>query len=93
LIKLLPSILFQKYVYSLALEIARPGNQQCANCVGTLSFPINGPFSTGSESEWFLPFLQQVLILNYVSIVKFHVVVVVVYVATAAEVRRVRRCY
>jgi len=24
----------------LALEMARPGNQHCANCIGTLSFPV-----------------------------------------------------
>jgi len=33
-------------------------------------------------SEWFLPILQQVVILNRVFIVKFPVIVVVVYVAT-----------
>jgi len=40
LTKLLPYILFQKYIYILALEMASPGNQHCANCIGTLSFPI-----------------------------------------------------
>jgi len=39
LAKLLPYILFEKYIYILALEMARPGNQHCASCVGTLSFP------------------------------------------------------
>ena len=34
-------ILFEKYIYILALEMASPGNQHCANCIGTLSFPIN----------------------------------------------------
>jgi len=29
-----------KYIYILALEIASSGNQHCANCIGTLSFPI-----------------------------------------------------
>ena len=38
--KLLPYILFEKYIYILALEMASPGNQHCANCIGTLSFPI-----------------------------------------------------
>jgi len=28
-----------KYIYILALEMAGPGNQHCANCIGTLSFP------------------------------------------------------
>ena len=27
-----------KYIYILALEMASPGNQHCANCIGTLSF-------------------------------------------------------
>ena len=40
--KLLPYILFDKYkFYILALEMASPGNQYCANCIGTLSFPIH----------------------------------------------------
>jgi len=40
LIKLLPYILFEKYIYILALEMASPGNRHCANCIGALSFPI-----------------------------------------------------
>ena len=42
MIKLLPYILFYKYIYIfiLALEMASPGNQHCASCIGTLSFPI-----------------------------------------------------
>jgi len=40
LIKLLSYILFEKYIYILALEKASPGNQHCASCIGTLSFPI-----------------------------------------------------
>jgi len=38
--KMLPYTLFEKYIYSLALEIASAGNQHCANCIGTLSFGI-----------------------------------------------------
>ena len=38
LIKLLPWILFEKFIYILALEMASSGNQHCANCIGTLSF-------------------------------------------------------
>ena len=38
--KLLPYILFEKYVNILALEMASPGNGHCANCIGTLSFSI-----------------------------------------------------
>jgi len=30
----------KKYVYILALEIAGPRNQHCANCIGTLSFLV-----------------------------------------------------
>jgi len=40
-IKLLPYIILEKYVYILALEMASRGNQHCANGVGTLSFPMN----------------------------------------------------
>jgi len=36
--KLLPSILFEKYTYILALEMASPGNQHLANFIRTLSF-------------------------------------------------------
>jgi len=33
-------ILFEKkHIYILALEMASSGNQHCANCIGTLSFP------------------------------------------------------
>jgi len=39
LIKLLPYVLSEKYTSILALEMASPGNQNCANCIGTLSFP------------------------------------------------------
>ena len=35
LIKLLPCILFEKYINILALEMASPGNQHCANCIGS----------------------------------------------------------
>ena len=40
MIKLLPYILFETQIYILALEMASPGNQHCANCIGTLSFPM-----------------------------------------------------
>jgi len=40
LIKSLLNILFEKYIYILALEKASPENQHCANCINTLSFPI-----------------------------------------------------
>ena len=39
MIKLLSYILFEKYIYILALEMASPRNQHCANCIGTLSLP------------------------------------------------------
>jgi len=40
LIKLLPYILFEKYIYILALETASPRNQHCVDCIGTLSFAV-----------------------------------------------------
>jgi len=40
LIKLLPYILFEKYINILALEMASPGNRHCASCIDALSFPI-----------------------------------------------------
>jgi len=43
LIKLLPCILFEKYIYILALEVASPRSQHCANCIGTLSFLMTAP--------------------------------------------------
>ena len=41
--KLLPHILFEKHVYILALEMAKPRNNHCANYIGTLSFPMYRP--------------------------------------------------
>jgi len=32
----------EKYVDISALEMAGPGNQHCANCIGTLSSPTDG---------------------------------------------------
>jgi len=47
---LLLYILFEKkYIHILALEMARPGNQHCANCIGTLSFPLNRDNNTLCE--------------------------------------------
>jgi len=40
LIKLLPYILLEEYIYILALEMASSGNRHCTNCIGALSFPI-----------------------------------------------------
>ena len=40
LIKLL-SFFIEKYIYTLALEMASPGNRHCASCIGTLSFPVD----------------------------------------------------
>ena len=31
---------FVKYIYILALEMASPGDEHCASCIGTLSFPV-----------------------------------------------------
>jgi len=33
-------VYFIKNIFILALETASPGNQHCANCIGTLSFRI-----------------------------------------------------
>jgi len=41
LTKLLPYILFEKYIHILALEMASSGNQHCDNCIGALSFTIS----------------------------------------------------
>ena len=43
--KLLPYILFEKYINILALEMTCPGNRHCANCTGTLSLPIKSAVS------------------------------------------------
>ena len=39
--KIASCILFKKYIYILALEMASPGNQHCANRIGTLLFLRN----------------------------------------------------
>ena len=38
--KLFRYISFEKYINILALKMASPGNRHCANCIGTLSFPV-----------------------------------------------------
>jgi len=40
----------EKYVYILAWEMSSPVNQHCANCIGTLSFPISS-FQNKSASR------------------------------------------
>ena len=47
LIKSLPYFLSEKYFYILASEMASPGNQHCASCIGTLLFPIE----TGARNK------------------------------------------
>jgi len=66
--KLLPYILLEKYnIYILALEMASPGNQHCANCIGTLSLPTRGvgKIIQGVREQYFdsdsLPFPHAVL--------------------------------
>jgi len=44
-VKLFPHILFEKHVYILALEMTKPRNNRCANCIGTLSFPMYRPLA------------------------------------------------
>ena len=46
LIKLLPYVLFEKYIYILALEMASSGNRHCASCIGALSFPIRYAYAS-----------------------------------------------
>jgi len=55
LIKLFPCILFQKYICILALAMASPGNGHCAKCIGTLSFPIPGPYRQGGALGAYAP--------------------------------------
>jgi len=38
--KFLPYILYEKYIYILASEMANPGKQHSASCVGALSFLV-----------------------------------------------------
>jgi len=38
--KIASCILFEKHIYISALEMSSPGNRHCANCIGTLSFPV-----------------------------------------------------
>ena len=33
-------VLFEKYIHILALEMASPGSQHCARCIGALSVPV-----------------------------------------------------
>jgi len=42
----------KKGIYILALKVASPGNQHCANCIGTLSFLVvmNAPVSVCSRA-------------------------------------------
>jgi len=40
-IKLLPYISLEKYIYILALEMASSGNRHYAYCIGALSSPID----------------------------------------------------
>ena len=41
LIKLFPCILFEKYINISALVTVSPGNRNCANCIGALSFHVD----------------------------------------------------
>ena len=50
LIKLPPYISFEKHIYILVLEMARPGNQHCASCIGTLSYRVTGGCEPDSSS-------------------------------------------
>jgi len=43
--------LFEKYIYILSLEMASAGNQRCANCIGTLSFPASAAAAAAALSN------------------------------------------
>jgi len=52
LIKLLPYILFEKYIYILALEMASPAeNKQGASCIGTVPV-VSALFSFTESGKW-----------------------------------------
>jgi len=51
MIRLLPYILFEKYIYISALEMASSGNQHCAKCIGTLSFNIKNLQMAGQDPD------------------------------------------
>jgi len=63
LIKLLPCVLFEKCIYISALEMASPMNQHCANCIGTLSFPVASNWSATCQK----PALDMTRTYNHVS--------------------------
>ena len=47
----------KKYILILALEMCSPVNQQCANCIGTLSIPIvprTGKDGRCHRREWLI---------------------------------------
>ena len=46
---LFPYILFEKYIHILALEMASPEKQHCANCIGTLLFLIYSSLDSPSS--------------------------------------------
>ena len=41
---------FEKYIYILVSEMASPRNQNCANCIGTLSFVLRCKSDTVTRS-------------------------------------------
>jgi len=49
---LLPHILFEKYIKILELGIASPDNQHCANCIGTLLFPMGAEGAVQSINQF-----------------------------------------
>jgi len=52
-------MLLKKYFFNiLALEMASPGNQHCANCIGTLSFPIVGGLMGGKALAFWRAYLK-----------------------------------
>jgi len=52
-------VLFGKYINILAFEMASPGNRHCANCIGTLPFPLKPRVREEREWGYWGPFRKQ----------------------------------
>jgi len=53
-IKLLLYYFIEKFIHILALEMTSPGNQHCADCIGTLSYPVYEERSRLFPTAWFI---------------------------------------
>ena len=59
--KIASTYFIRKYIYILALEMASPGNQHCANCIGTLSFPTGCPVLDAGGRQGYRQFVAHVV--------------------------------